>query len=223
MGQRTFPLASLPLELRQLCYHFAMEAEEDFDRGVEVTGHFLGQGNGLPPVIDPLTYPHRLPAICKTSKQVFDETVPVYLSTYTFRLTTLASIRMLTGFLESLPQDKGFMSLRKLYIEDYYTFNNDFVGRGLHLATRCPGLSALSVEFEEQSLAKTADGIHLQAGSLHRTRASTTVQAIVVQCCIDLVLFCDNLTILTLCVREAEYSTEDTQEFSMKTLRDVGD
>jgi hypothetical protein len=144
----------LPLELRQLCYQYAMAPhatpEFPYDAGVLVErdpGSFLA----------PVGHPYCLPAICKVSKALYKESVPVFIANTIFRLQSPAAANILTSFLGTLADDAGFRSVRVLYIDvpDSQAIlgsglplaEDESIGPYMRLAQQCEGLRELALFF----------------------------------------------------------------------------
>jgi hypothetical protein len=135
MPSITSTLHKLPLELRQLCYYFAMYADQ-LSMGRQVIA-LVGSG-----LSESTIY---LPPICRTSKVMFQESAPVYIASVTFILKRSTETLVLTRFLEYLSHDLGFKSVRSLKFESV-----DYGGIGeysLELAVRCIGLRKLQLAF----------------------------------------------------------------------------
>jgi hypothetical protein len=151
-------LHKLPLELRQLCYSFAMIANEDFDR--EIDKYYDGRYAGWDEILYcqrlhrysesdvPFTlyrqYPGYVPTICRTSKTMFEEAYPVFLPNTVLQVPHPATVKVLETFLDSLPRETGFKAVRTLSFPRFDEFTDV---SPITLANRCPGLHTLRLGF----------------------------------------------------------------------------
>jgi hypothetical protein len=171
----TSTLNKLPLELRQLCYHFAMNAD-DMSEGRQVVA-LVGSGQSESTVY--------LPPICRTSKVLFQEAAPVYIASVTFILQRSTDTLVLTRFLEHLPNDLGFKSVRSLKFESV-----DYGGIGeysLELAVRCLGLRKLQLAFPVTETLRKMDT------SVWETLGAETVKDMLGSYKLDQILNCGSL------------------------------
>ena len=135
-----------------------MIPEFPFDAGVLVQrSSFLG----------PDGHPCCLPAICKVSKAVYDESVPVFIANTIFRLQSPTAANILNKFLGTLEEDAGFRSIRTLYIDvpDSQAIlgsglplaEDESIGPYMHLAQRCEGLRDIVLLFWVDELVRWKD------------------------------------------------------------------
>lgn len=93
----SFPIMDLPLELRQMCYGFAIEDSAFLDIPVGVENRI----------------PRRIPALCKA----IPEALPIWISKVTLSVDDPRFIKHLFNLLESVDGELGFNSMRNLQFD----------------------------------------------------------------------------------------------------------
>jgi hypothetical protein len=152
----------LPLELRQRCYRYAMEPdatpEYPYEEQVLVEYRTFFAPDG---------HPYCLPALCRVSKTLYKEAVPVFIANTIFRITAPSAAGVLAKFLETLPEDLGSRSVRILYIyvpdshgvmaPDLPLTKNESMCPYIRLAQRCEGLRQVELLFWVDELVRWED------------------------------------------------------------------
>ncbi|KAF2867511.1 hypothetical protein BDV95DRAFT_598165 [Massariosphaeria phaeospora] len=137
---------SLPLELREMCYEWAMIMEGIFDGRVSLsprTRKFIYELFDLNMAPNSLgssrrgAVPSFFPAICRVSKQIAEEAASVYLRNNKLEISTKQLVKHLMSFLRTMPDGRGFTAIRSL------EFRDQFVGSNLKAFVELASASAL--------------------------------------------------------------------------------
>lgn len=103
-------LLALPPEIRETVYEAAMS---------HLPREILLRDWTSPTKDRSLTFPAVLPRLCFTNKQIYDESVAVFIRDRKFTLGSSYGAACLDAFLARLPCDQGFRWVRRLYVESY--------------------------------------------------------------------------------------------------------
>ncbi|KAF2492699.1 hypothetical protein BU16DRAFT_592473 [Lophium mytilinum] len=106
------PLLALPREIRDMIWGLALQEAQlelpplegkaqDYDKALPITTTGKAFGDGLP-------------ALCRTSKQLFEESTPFFLSRIMVTCTSASEIEELLHFLEKIPNNEGFKAIHQL-------------------------------------------------------------------------------------------------------------
>lgn len=149
----------------------------------------------------PAERPHFLPAICRTSRWILEETIAFFIRNSTFWISTSAGNHFFQQFLASIPD--GFAHVRSLHLcllarsplGDIGLRNGNF-----RLAQKCPNLRTLHLEFHHGRLFRLTP----YARSLPRQPCS--VQKNFERYHLGMLLECRSLTGITLRGLRSRYS-----------------
>jgi hypothetical protein len=144
----------LPLEIRQMIYHYAMDKPRvRYGR----YGKFKYSRTFAHYSWKSFLQHTFIPAMCSVSKTYFIEAAPVLIRQTTFEIYTLKCVNSLIEWLAGFPEDTGFKAVRTLYLARfdvgmtfiYQSFyrHERHAHAGLALAERCTGLKNLALTF----------------------------------------------------------------------------
>ncbi|KZM21267.1 uncharacterized protein EKO05_0011496 [Ascochyta rabiei] len=156
----TKSLMDLPLEIREMIWHLALENERHVPMILHGTSKVTYRYFKDPVSLQGYRrhtyqdYPPFLPAICRLSAYTRAETIKIFLRGTTFGSSSTADNECLTGFLGSVPG--GFASIRGLYFDCFGLSLKTPRKTDLELAVRCTCLRELTLLMHEYVLARSS-------------------------------------------------------------------
>lgn len=145
----------LPTEIRELVEEHAMRNGRHFEYDLRVQRHSDDMTKALRPEF--------LPALCFVSKATFGEIAAVYIRNTNFLVTSIDANHFLTKFLEGIPNDAGFKSIRNMALPYFDCFpgigntkNGQFIEKNndLVLVAKCSGLRTIKMSMHMKQMCK---------------------------------------------------------------------